>query len=267
MSKHPQIPPITQKHLRNRWMVLYLLRPHRTVLALAFLAVLGEAVTDLLEPWPLKIVFDYVFGTKHLPSWMTGLLGPTFGLNKIGILHFAIVAVIVIAVAGALSAYAEKYLTTSVGQWVMHDLRRVLYHHIQRLSLAYYDQKPTGDLISTVTADIDSIQDFISQALLGILVNVLTLVGMLLVMFYLNWRFTLIALSVAPLLFIVVYSFTWRIKKASRDVRKQEGEIAAIASEVLYSIRVVKAFTREDYEQQRFEQQSLETVETALRAH
>ena len=87
MSKHPQIPPIKQKNLRNRWMILYLLRPHRGMLALAFVAVVGEAGTDLLEPWPLKIVFDYVFGTKHLPFWMTGLLGPTLGLNKVGILH------------------------------------------------------------------------------------------------------------------------------------------------------------------------------------
>jgi subfamily B ATP-binding cassette protein MsbA len=236
------------------------------MLVLAFLAVVGEAGTDLLEPWPLKIVFDYVFGTKHLPAWITGLLRPTFGLSKVGILHFAILAVIVIAVAGALSAYAEKYLTTSVGQWVMHDLRRVLYHHIQRLSLAYHDQKPTGDLISTVTADIDSIQDFISQALLGILVNVLTLVGMLLVMFYLNWRFTLIALSVTPFLFVVVYTYTRRIKQASRALRKKEGEVVSVVAEVLNSIRVVKAFAREDYEEARLAQQSLENVEIALRA-
>jgi len=266
MSKRPQIPPITRKTLRNRWMVLDLLRPHRGMLTLAFLAVLGEAVTDLLEPWPLKIVFDYVFGTKHLPSWMSGLLGPTFGLTKVGILHFAILSVIVIAVAGALSAYAEKYLTTSVGQWVMHDLRRVLYHHIQRLSLAYHDHNPTGDLISTVTADIDSIQDFISQALLGILVNVLTLVGMLLVMFYLNWRFTVIALSVTPFLFVVVYTYTRRIKQASRALRKKEGEVVSVVAEVLNSIRVVKAFAREDYEEARLAQQSLENVEIALRA-
>jgi hypothetical protein len=144
----PTVTPFDDLLSKKKVKLGYLLRPHRAVLALAFLAVLGEAVTDLLEPWPLKIVFDYVFGTKHLPSWMTGLLGPTFGLNKTGILHFAIIAVMVIAVAGALSAYTEKYLTTSVGQWVMHDLRRVLYHHIQRLSLAYHDHKPTGDLIS-----------------------------------------------------------------------------------------------------------------------
>lgn len=236
------------------------------MLVLAFLAVVGEAATDLLEPWPLKIVFDYVFGTKHLPAWMSSLLGATFGLTKVAILHFAILAVIVIALAGALSAYAEKYLTTSVGQWVMHDLRRVLYHHIQRLSLAYHDHKPTGDLISTVTADIDSIQDFISQALLGIVVNVLTLVGMLLVMFYLNWRFTLIALSVTPFLFAVVYTYTRRIKQASRALRKKEGEVVSVVAEVLNSIRVVKAFAREDYEEARLAQQSLENVEIALKA-
>jgi len=244
----------------------HLLRPHRAVLVLAFLAVLGEAATDLLEPWPLKIVFDYVFGTKHMPAWMSGLIGSTFGLDKVSILHFAVLAVIVIALAGALSAYAEKYLTTSVGQWVMHDLRTILYHHIQRLSLAYHDHRPTGDLISTVTADIDSIQDFISQALLGIVVNVLTLVGMLLVMFYLNWRFTLIALSITPFLFIVVYTYTRRIKQASRALRKKEGEVISVVAEVLNSIRVVKAFAREDYEEARLAQQSLENVEVALKA-
>ena len=244
----------------------HLLRPHRGMLVLAFIAVLGEAGTDLLEPWPLKIVFDYVFGTKHMPPWMSVLIGGTFGLSKVSILHFAVLAVIVIAAAGALSSYAEKYLTTSVGQWVMHDLRSVLYHHIQRLSLAYHDHNPTGNLISTVTADIDSIQDFISQALLGILVNVLTLVGMLAVMFYLNWRFTLIALSITPFLFLVVYTYTHRIKQASRALRKKEGEVVSVVAEVLGSIRVVKAFAREDYEEARLAQQSLENVEIALRA-
>ena len=244
----------------------YLLRPHRAMLALTFVAVVGEAATDLLEPWPLKIVFDYVFGTKHMPAWMSGLIGGTFGLDKVSILHFAVLAVILIALTGALSSYFEKYLTTSVGQWVMHDLRTILYHHIQRLSLAYHDHRPTGDLISTVTADIDSIQDFISQALLGIVVNVLTLVGMLLVMFYLNWRFTLIALSITPFLFIVVYTYTRRIKQASRALRKKEGEVISVVAEVLNSIRVVKAFAREDYEEARLAQQSLENVEVALKA-
>ena len=87
--------------------------------------------------------------------------------------------------------------------------------------------------------------------------NVLTLVGMIGVMLYINWRFTLIALSVAPVLLVVVYTFTRRIKKASRAVRKKESELVSVVEEVLTSIRVVKAFAREDYEVKRFESQSL----------
>ena len=246
--------------------ITQLLRPHWPALILAFLAVLGETLTDLLEPWPLKVVLDNVIGNKSLPHWMQGFVVSWLGTDKTAILHFAIVGVITIAVAGAVSSYAEKYLTTSVGQWVMHDLRTTLYHHIQRLSLAYHDQKQTGDLISRVTSDIGAVQDFISSALLGMVVNVLTLVGMLAVMFYVNWHFTLIALSVAPALFLVVYSFTRRIKQASREVRKKEGDVVSVVQESLASIRVIQAFAREDYEEKRFEQESLESVETALRA-
>lgn len=252
--------------MRRKIRISYLLRPHWKTLAVAFVAVLGEAATDLLEPWPLKVVIDYVLGSKKMPSWLSSLVATTVGRQKMSVLYFAALTVVVIALVGALSSYIEKYLTTSVGQWVMHDLRRSVYHHIQRLSLSFHDKGRTGDLISRITSDIDAIQDFISQALLGILVNVLTLVGMLAVMFYLDWRFTLIALSVAPPLFVVVYFYTRRIKQASRAVRKKESEIVSIAQEVLSSIRVVKAFSREDYEQERFERQSLESVETALQA-
>ena len=242
-----------------------LLYPHWGTLSLAFIAVLGESITDLLEPWPLKIVFDHVFGSKPMPGWLAAAAAP-IGSDKFSILNFAVLAVLVIAVFGAISSYFEKYLTTSVGQWVMHDLRRVLYSHIQRLSLSYHDQKRTGDLISRCTTDIDAVQSLISQVMLGMLVNVLTLVGMMLVMLYLNWAFTVIALMVAPALFFVVYHYTHRIKNASRALRQQEGEVVSVLEEVLSSIRVVKAFAREDYEQKRFERESRESVEKALRA-
>jgi len=112
----------------------------------------------------------------------------------------------------------------------------------------------------------NAIQTFIASALLGTVVDVMTLVGMIGVMFYLDWGFTLIALCVAPLLFAVVYNYTRRIKQAARAVRKKESEVVSTLEEVLSSIRVVKAFASEDYEQRRFEQESLESVETALKA-
>jgi subfamily B ATP-binding cassette protein MsbA len=264
MPDHPAPAPLPKKP--GKLKITTLLYPHWKSLSLALLAVVGEISADLLEPWPLKIILDHLLQSKPMPDWMSGIISRTVGEDKLAVLNFAVLAVAVIAIVGAASSYAEKYLTTSVGQWVMHDLRRTVYQHIHRLSLAEHDKKRTGDLISLVTKDIEAIHSFITTALLGMLVNALTLVGMIVVMFYLNWRFTLIALSIAPALFVVVYLFTIRIKKASRAVRKKESELLSVVQEVFSSIRVVKAFAREDYEQQRFEEQSLENVETALQA-
>jgi subfamily B ATP-binding cassette protein MsbA len=262
----PETSASTNVPAKSNWrQMVELLRPHWKTMSLALAAVLGETVTDLLEPWPLKIVVDNLLQSKPLPSWLAGIVSH-LGQDKLAVLNFAVVSVAVIAIIGAISSYTEKYLTTSVGQWVMHDLRRTLYQHIHHLSLAEHDEKRTGDLISRVTSDIQSVQDFISSALLDMLVDALTLAGMVAVMFYYNWRFALIALSIAPALFLVVWVLTKRIKKASRAVRQKEGELANIVQEVFTSIRVVKAFSREDYEQRRFEEQSLENVETALQA-
>jgi subfamily B ATP-binding cassette protein MsbA len=246
--------------------IRHLLRPHAAALSFAFVAVIAEGLTDLLDPWPLKVVLDYVIGSKHAPNWLTQLAASTFGTGKESLLTLAATFVIVIALVNAISSYTEKYLTTSVGQRIMHELRSVLYHHIHRLSLSYHDRQETGDLIVRVTSDIDAIQDFISSALLGILVNLLTLVGMLAVMFYLDWSFTLISISVAPVLFLVVYTSTRRIKSAARAVKRKESRIASVVQESLSAIRIVKAFAREDYEERRLERESWESVELALRA-
>lgn len=257
-------PSLTKSSVKLK--VVHLLGPHRKALTIALVAVLAETFTDVIDPWPIKIVVDNLLQAKKLPVWLGGFVSEMFGQNKFAILNFAVASVAAIAVVGAVSSYVEGYMTTSVGNWVAHDLRKTLYNHIQRLSLAEYDETRTGDLITRVTSDIEAVEDFIDSALLGMLVNTLTLVGMIGVMFYINWRFTLIALSVAPALFLVVFYYTRRIKKASRAVRKKESELLSVVEEVLTSIRVVKAFAREDYEQRRFESQSLENVEAALQA-
>ncbi len=229
-------------------------------------AAIGEGTANLLDPWPLKIVLDNVLQSKKTSGWLNNFVLGITGGDKLAIVKFAALAALAIAVFGAVTSYAEKSLTTSAAQWVMHDLRRTLYSHIQKLSLSFHDQKQTGDLLSRVTSDIDSIQTFIASGLLGSIINSMTLIGIVGVMFYVNWRFTLIALSIAPALFFVVYRYTHRIKQASREVRKKEGEMVSVMEEVLSSMRVVKAFAREDYEQRRLEEESLESVEMALRA-
>ena len=241
-----------------------LLRPYLKTLAVGLLAVIGEAVAGLLQPWPLKIVFDHAGKAGDAHSKLERLLPP--GASPQTILGIAAAAVLVIALLDALCSYVEKYATTNVGQWVTHDLRRRVYTHIQRLSLSYHTQRPTGDLISRLTSDIDAVQSFIVSSVLDLVIDTVTLVGMLGVMLYLNWQFTVIALSIAPVLFALTYYYTRRSKKASRDLRKKDSEIVSILQEVLSSIGLVKAFAQEEYEEERLEQKSLESVEIALRA-
>ncbi|MEP7351738.1 MAG: ABC transporter ATP-binding protein [Acidobacteriota bacterium] len=237
-------------------------RPYRMLLLGALFAAMLESVVSLMAPWPLKWIVDNVLADHAVPHWLERWAGT----EKIEILRFAALAALAIATIGAACSYAEKHLTTTVGQWVTHDLRKMLYFHMQRLGLTYHDHNQTGDLVSRVTSDIDSVQSFITSGMLTTIIQTISLVGMVGVMFYMNWRFTLIALSIAPVLFFVVFRYTRMIKQFSRDVRKKEGQVISLVEEMLTSIRVVKAFAREDYEQKRLEEESLETVEAALKA-
>ena len=261
----PSTPPLPL-HPPGTLSALRLLRPHWKALVGALVAVAGETLADILEPWPIKVVIDNILLSKPLPGRFGAVVAEVFGQHTYALLYAVLAAVVLITVTGAISSYAERYLTTSVSQWVGHDLRRMLYQRIQRLSLAEHGASRSGDLLTRITRDIDAVQDFITTALLGIVINVLTLAGMIGVMLYFDWRFTLVALSVTPVMFGVVYFYTRRIKKASRVVRKKESDLVSGVSEVLTSIHVVQAFAREDYEDRRFDWDSRQTVEAGLRA-
>src|SRR4029453_11336670 len=126
---------------------------------------------------------DYALQSRPMPGWMIGMVS-RIGGGTLAILNFAVAAGGGIAGAGAPRCHLQNHLTANVGQRIMHDMRRTVYHHIHRLSLAEHDDRRTGDLISRVTSDIDSIQDFVSTALLGIVANILTLLGIVGIMLY-----------------------------------------------------------------------------------
>jgi subfamily B ATP-binding cassette protein MsbA len=246
-----------------RLTIAALLRPHRTMLAIAALAMAVQGVTELLEPWPLKIIFDYVLGSKPAPPWLQEWMGRDH--DRLAVLDAAAVAVVIIALVNAVSAYVDKYFSSTVGKRVGFELRHRLYHHVQRLSLSFYEKQRTGDMVVRLTSDIDAAEDLIS-AILQIALDVLTIVGMMAVMFYLDWRFSLIGLSVAPVLFVMVYRTTRRIKSAARDVKKKESALASVVQESIASARVVKAFNSERYEEDRLDRESRASVDLSLRA-
>ena len=241
-----------------------LVQPYRKWLAIVVGAMLVETAMGLAAPWPLKIVLDSVFAARPMPwafAWLAG--DPGSSLTR---LNVAVVSTIVIALLQAGSAYLNAYYTVSIGQWIAHDLRHAVYAHLQRLSMSYYDKQQVGPLISTITDDINAVQDFASTSLLDIVIDVLTIVGMLAVMFTLNWRFTIAALAVTPLLAVFAFRLRAVVKQATRDVRRRQSEIVSIVQEGLGSIRVVKAFAQGRFERQRLDAKSIESVEAALYA-
>ena len=244
-----------------------LVRPYRGTLLIILLAMIVQTVMSVAGPWPLKIVLDNVVGSHQLRPWLDHLLGPLLGgSSKMQIAAAAALAAIVIAVLGALASYIANYYTTSVGQWVANDLRMRTYHHLQQLSLSYYDQHQTGALLSTITADVQTIQAFASGSTLDIAVDLLTIVGMLFIMFWLNWDFTLIAVAITPFLLLFVSRFKKAVKKATHEVRRQQSNIVSVVEQGLESMRVVKAFGRQDLAQEELGSASRATVDAALKA-
>ena len=128
-----------------------------------------------------------------------------------------------------------------------------MYHHLQRLSLGFYDTHQIGTLLSTITTDIQTIQGFASSSTLNILVDLLTIVFMLGLMFWMNWDFTLIAVAVTPFLLFFIFRFKKAVKKATHEVRNEQSEIVAVLQQGLESIHVIKAFGRQDLEQEALE--------------
>jgi len=230
------------------------------------MAMLIETLIGLASPWPLKIIIDNVVGHHALPpalAWMDRFFPSEkrFQLAAVAALSF-----IAIAAIGSLAGFLENYYNEKVAQYIANDLRRRLYHHLQHLSIAYYDSHQTGKLLSTITADVSTIQDFASSTLLNILVDALTILGMIGIMFFLNADFTLVALAVTPFLLFFVARFKKAMKKATREVRKDQSNMFVVLQQGLESIRSVSAFGRQELEEAKLKKVSSETLNAALKA-
>jgi ABC-type multidrug transport system fused ATPase/permease subunit len=241
-------------------------RRYRKWVVVIVIAMLAETLIGLATPWPLKIIIDNIIENRPLPGWLQWVNEWLPGNNKMQLATLAALSFVLIAALGSVATMIENYYNEKVSQHIANDLRRKLYHHLQNLSLSYYDSHQTGKLLSTITADVSTIQDFASSTLLTILVDALSIVGMLGIMFYLNSDFTLVALAVTPFLLFFVARFKKSMKKATREVRKDQSNMFTILQEGLESMRAVNAFGRQDFEEEKLRKISEETVAAAMRA-
>jgi ABC-type multidrug transport system fused ATPase/permease subunit len=246
--------------------VLEFAAPYRISLIIIFIAMLFETLMSIAAPWPLKIILDNVIGKHSLPEYLIWLRNFSYGEHTMALAALAALSVIVITVIGAIAGYIENYYTESVSQYVANDLRLRLYHHLQHLSLKYYDSHLIGNMVSTIISDVSTIQSFTSSALLSILIDVLTIFGMLGVMLYLDFDFALIVVIITPILLFFISYFKKAVKKATREVRKRQSEVLVVVEQGLQSARSVQAFGRQDHEDARLREVSMATVLASLKA-
>ena len=233
-----------------------LLRPVRMQLLMALTAMVLDGAISVFRPWPLKVVIDRVLSHKPsrvplLRAWLDNA-----PLSRTEILYGACAATLLMAVIAGLLTY---YFTRTMGDLAQHlvfAIRRDFFAHLQRLSLRFHDHQRTGDLITRLTSDTQAIEEMLANGVTVLGTNSCLLAGMLVVMFWLNWRFALVSLSVAPLLFWTVFRYKRRIKAASRKARASTGQLASLAQETLASIRIVQGLSQEEQQDERFQERS-----------
>jgi len=211
----------------------------RQLIWISAAAVLGGVVLRLLEPWPLKFIYNALFlGHKHgLSLALLQSLSPE--------LQVAIFTASMVVITG-LAATFEYVSTVTMGvaaSRILADIRGNLFRHLADLSVSFHGRNRTGDLITHVTYDVDRMREVTVSSLLPFLVNVLTLTAMLGVMLWMNWKLGCIVAVVFPVFFLAVDRLMGRIKDVAREQRRREGSVATATAETIGSIRIVQALS------------------------
>ncbi|HEY3240928.1 MAG TPA: ABC transporter ATP-binding protein, partial [Acidimicrobiia bacterium] len=234
------------------------LRRHWPALGLAALGSVVLAVTELAQPFPLKLIIDRVAERASGPFKLTA------GDHRflIGVAALALS----IALLEAVASYLVDVRLKSAGERITHELRLAVYAHLQRLSLKYHERKLTGDLVTRLTGDVSSVGDLFSQSLGNLAASVLLLVGMAVVSVRIDPVLALAAFSVTPILSFLTVRFRRMVRALARHQRAKDGELASLATEALAAVRAVRALGAESLEQDRLAGASQERLGAGVAA-
>jgi ATP-binding cassette subfamily B protein len=220
------------------------IRKERWLLAGSLLALVAEVALRALEPWPLKFVFDWLLGGKHASH--SPALSDPHSLEPAVLLTLCALAIVVIRGLRSVADYANTVGFSLAGSRVLSQIRSEVYRHLQGLSLAFHDRARSGDLILRVMSDTAMLKDVAVTAALPMLANLLIVLSLVGVMFWLNYRLALLALAILPLFWFWTARFTRRIQQTARNQRQRESAMAATAAESIGSMKLVQALSLEE---------------------
>src|SRR3989449_2671557 len=227
--------------------------PHLTGL---FLLSLLAPPLALLTPLPLKIAFDSVLDTHPLPPFLAAVVPESLTRSDAGLIGLAVGLIISVALLTQVRDFVGAVLSDYTGEKLLRSFRAQLFHHVQRLSLSYHDTRGTADSAYRIQYDATAIQNLAVEGVVPFFTSALTFSAMIYVTARINWRLAVVALAVSPVTFLVSQVYRQRLRRQSREVKKLESAALSVVHEVLGAVRVVKAFGREDHEEERFVQRS-----------
>jgi subfamily B ATP-binding cassette protein MsbA len=239
--------PITRERLVDYRRLLSYVRPYRGRMAMAIFALVFGTLLRLLMPLIIKNVVDVVFVERS-----------TVLLNR-----FALLLTLIFATQ-AIFSFVNRYYLAYVGERVVADLREQLYRHLVTFSLRFYSDHRTGEIVSRVTNDVTMLQAAVTENLVSLLQQALTLAGGIVFLFYLNWRLTSIILLGIPVVTLTMVYLGRKIRRVAVMVQDRLAEASAVVDESVAGIRIVKSFAREAYEITRFTERVEATFDAAM---
>jgi len=260
-------PETLKKSLPGLWRILAYFWPHvrkyRLLISGSLIALFAEVGFRLLEPWPLKFVFDRIIGSgSHRgPS----ILRKLDSSDPATLLVFAAVAVVVITGLRAVASYWQTIGFAQIGNRALTKVRGQLYRHVQYLSLSFHTKARTGDLVVRMMNDVGMLQDVAVTALFPLLAKVLIVSGMIGLMFWMQWQLALIAIGVFPLFWLRSIKIGQRIREVAQKQRKREGAMAATFAESINAIKTVQALSLEEAFARSFSAQSEKSLKQDVR--
>ncbi len=216
--------------------LLSYLWPYKKLLILSVVFMLFVALSNLVVPWIIKDVIDQVLEQKNLRM-----------------LYMVIVAILATFFIRALTTFGHRYLMGYIGQAVIMDIRNVLYHHLQVLSISYYDRRRTGDIMSNLTNDISALQTAIVVDFISLVQESAIFIGSFASMIYLQWKLTVLCLVIVPLVSYVIKFFGRKLHTSGRVVQECLADVTSMLQETIQGVRIVRSFNRGHYEEKRFE--------------
>ena len=229
--------------------LLSYLKPYKKLLMLSVFFMILVSLSNLVVPWIIKDVIDRVLENKDL-----------------GMLYIIIVVILVTFFIRALTTFGHRYLMGYIGQAVIMDIRNALYHHLQRLSIAYYDRRRTGDIMSNLTNDISALQTAIVTDFITLVQESAIFIGSFGSMIYLQWKLTVLCLIIVPLVSYVIKFFGKKLHNSGKDVQETLADVTSMLQETIQGVRIVRSFNRGAYEEMRFQKINKLSFTAAVRA-